>query len=108
MGSVEFVVYLLGAIAMAAWVCQPPIDRRQVFSIVILAIFWPFTLMATVCSAVLALRNIGSDDDPFFETVEELVNALSASFEGIEDAERKKKALRLGHELLRGTKYEVK
>src|SRR5262245_23924510 len=98
-----FIFYLAGAIAMAAWVCKPPIDRRQIFSIAVLAIFWPFALIATVCFAVLALRHLGSDDEPFFETVEELVNALSASPAGIEEVERKKEALRLGRELLRGT-----
>jgi len=48
-----------------------------------------------------------SDDGPIFSTVAELVEALERSIpEGTQNAERKKEALRLGRELLRGTKYE--
>jgi hypothetical protein len=42
-----------------------------------------------------------------FSTVAKLIEALKRSIpEGTENAERKKEALRLGSELLRGTKYE--
>jgi hypothetical protein len=48
-----------------------------------------------------------SPDEPIFSTVAKLVEALKRSIpEGTENAERKKEALRLGNELLRGTKYE--
>jgi hypothetical protein len=54
------------------------------------------------CDAALA-----SDDGPIFSTVAKLVEALKRSIpEGTENAERKKEALGLGSELLRGTKYE--
>ena len=54
------------------------------------------------CDAELA-----DDDGPIFSTVAKLVEALKRSIpEGSENAERKKEALRLGSELLRGTKYE--
>ncbi len=56
------------------------------------------------CDAALA-----SDDGPVFSTVAKLVDAdaLKRSIpEGTENAKRKKEALRLGRELLRGTKYE--
>jgi len=45
--------------------------------------------------------------DPIFSTVAKLVEALGRSIpEGSQNAEHKKEALRLGRELLRGTKYE--
>jgi len=51
------------------------------------------------CDATLA-----SDDGPIFSTVAKLVDALKRSIpEGTQNAERKKEALRLGRELLRGT-----
>ena len=54
------------------------------------------------CDAALA-----SDDGPVFSTIAKLVEALKRSIpEGTENAERKKEALHLGRELLRGTKYE--
>jgi len=54
------------------------------------------------CDAALA-----SDDGPIFSTVAKLVEALKRSIpEGTHNAELKKEALRLGRELLRGTKYE--
>ena len=54
------------------------------------------------CDAALV-----SDDGPIFSTVAKLVEALERSIpEGTENAERKKEALTLGRELLRGTKYE--
>lgn len=54
------------------------------------------------CDAALA-----SDGGPIFSTVAKLVEALKRSIpEGTENAERKQEALRLGSELLRGTKYE--
>jgi hypothetical protein len=50
---------------------------------------------------------LASDDGPIFSTVAELVEALKRSIpEGTQNAELKKEALRLGRELLRGTKYE--
>ena len=50
---------------------------------------------------------LASDDGPIFSTVAELVAALKRSIhKGTKNAERKKVALRLGCELLRGTKYE--
>jgi hypothetical protein len=54
------------------------------------------------CDAALA-----SHDGPIFSTVAKLVDALKRSIpEGTQNAERKKEALRLARELLRGTKYE--
>ncbi len=54
------------------------------------------------CDAALA-----SDDGPIFSTVAKLVEALKRSIpEGTQNAERRKEALRLASELLRGTKYE--
>jgi hypothetical protein len=54
------------------------------------------------CDAALV-----SDDGPIFSTVAKLVEALKRSIpEGTQNAELKKEALRLGRELLQGTKYE--
>jgi hypothetical protein len=53
------------------------------------------------CDAALA-----SDDGPIFSTVANLVEALERCIpEGTDNAERKK-VLRLGRELLGGTKYD--
>jgi hypothetical protein len=50
---------------------------------------------------------LASDDGPIFSTDAKLVEALKRSIpEGTENAERKKEALHLGRDLLRGTKYE--
>lgn len=50
---------------------------------------------------------LASDDGPIFSTVAKLVEALKNAIpEGTENAKRKEEALRLGRELLRGTKYE--
>jgi hypothetical protein len=50
---------------------------------------------------------LASDDGPVFSTVAKLVDALKRSIpEGTRNAELKNEALRLGRELLRGTKYE--
>ena len=47
------------------------------------------------------------NDGPIFSTVAKLVEAFTRSIpEGSENAVRKKGALRLGRDLLRGTKYE--
>jgi hypothetical protein len=47
------------------------------------------------------------DKGQIFSTVAKLVEALKHSIpEGTENAERREQALRLGRELLRGTKYE--
>jgi hypothetical protein len=54
------------------------------------------------CDAALA-----SDDGPIFSTVAKLVEVLKRSIpEGTQNVERRREALRLAHELLRGTKYE--
>jgi hypothetical protein len=54
------------------------------------------------CDAALA-----SDNGPIFSTIAKLVDSLKRSIpEGTQTAERKAEALRLGRELLRGTKYE--
>ena len=54
------------------------------------------------CNAALA-----SDDGPICSAVAELVEALKRSIpEGTQSAELGKEALRLGRELLRGTKSE--
>jgi hypothetical protein len=48
---------------------------------------------------------LADDDGPIFSTVAKLVEALKRSIpEGTRNAELKKEALRLGGELLRGTK----
>jgi hypothetical protein len=50
---------------------------------------------------------LADDDGLIFSTVAKPVDVLKRSIpEGTENAERKKEALRLGNELLRGTKYE--
>jgi hypothetical protein len=50
---------------------------------------------------------LASDDCPIFSTVAKLVEALKRSIpEGTHNVELKKEALRLGRELLCGTKYE--
>jgi hypothetical protein len=50
---------------------------------------------------------LASDDGPIFSTVAKLVDALKRSIpEGTQNAELKNEALRLGRELLRGSKYE--
>ena len=52
-------------------------------------------------------RELADDDGPIFSTVAKLVDALKRSIpEGTQNADRKKEALDLGRELLRGTKYE--
>jgi len=52
---------------------------------------------------------LASDDGPIFSTVVKLVEALTRSLpEGSENPKRKKEALNLGRNLLRGTKYEEK
>ena len=52
-------------------------------------------------------RDLASDDGPIFTVVAKLVDALKRCIpEGTENAKRKKEALRLAQELLRGTKYE--
>jgi hypothetical protein len=51
--------------------------------------------------------DLADDDGPILSTVAKLVEALKRSIpEGSENGERKNEALRLGSELLRGTKYE--
>jgi hypothetical protein len=50
---------------------------------------------------------LASYDGPIFSTVAKLVEALKRSIpEGTQNAELKNEALRLGRELLLGTKYE--
>ncbi len=49
---------------------------------------------------------LASDDGPIFSTVAKLVEALSRPIPMSHDLELKTEALRLGRDLLRGTKYE--
>jgi len=49
-----------------------------------------------------------SDDGPIFSTVAKLVKALQYALPYSHEMEAKREALRLGRELLRGTKYEEK
>jgi len=50
---------------------------------------------------------LASDDGPIFSNIAKLVDALERSIpEGLQNAERKKEALRLRRELLRGTRYD--
>jgi len=50
---------------------------------------------------------LADDDGPVFSTVARLIEALERSIpEGTANADRKKEALRLGRDPLRGTKYE--
>jgi hypothetical protein len=50
---------------------------------------------------------LASDDSAIFSTVAKLVETLKRSIpEGTRNAELQNEALRLGRELLRGTKYE--
>jgi hypothetical protein len=51
-------------------------------------------------------RELADDDGPIFSTVAKLVDALQRALPHSHDLELKKEALRLGGELLRGTKYE--
>ena len=49
---------------------------------------------------------LASDDGPIFSTVAKLVKALQYALPYSHEMEAKGEALRLGRELLRGTKYE--
>jgi len=49
---------------------------------------------------------LASDDGPIFSTVAKLVEALQYALPYSHEMEAKREALRLGRELLRGTKYE--
>jgi hypothetical protein len=49
---------------------------------------------------------LASDDGPIFSTVAKLVEVLGRAIPTSHDLELKADALRLGHELLRGMKYE--
>jgi hypothetical protein len=49
---------------------------------------------------------LADDDGPIFTTVAKLVNALDSAIPHSHDLEAKRDALRLGRDLLRGTKYE--
>jgi hypothetical protein len=49
---------------------------------------------------------LADDDGPIFTTVAKLVNALDRAVPHSNDLEAKREALRLGRELLRGTKCE--
>jgi hypothetical protein len=51
-------------------------------------------------------RDLADDDGPIFSTVAKLVDALQRALPHSRDLELRKEALRLGRELLRGTKYE--
>jgi hypothetical protein len=50
--------------------------------------------------------DLASDDDATLAVVAKLVDALSRAIPTSHDLELKKEALRLGRELLRGTKYD--
>ena len=52
------------------------------------------------------VRELADDDGPIFSTVAKLVHALQRAFPHSRDLELREEALRLGRELLRGTKYE--
>jgi hypothetical protein len=49
---------------------------------------------------------LADDDGPIFSTVAKLVDALQRAAPHSRDLELRDEALRLGRELLRGTKYE--
>jgi hypothetical protein len=49
---------------------------------------------------------LASDDGPIFSTVAKLVDALNRAMPMFHEWEQRAEALRLGRELLRGTKYE--
>jgi hypothetical protein len=51
-------------------------------------------------------RELADDDGPIFSTVAKLVDALQRAVLHSRDLELREEALRLGRELLRGTKYE--
>src|ERR1700724_1862920 len=51
-------------------------------------------------------RELADDDGPIFSTVAKLVDALQRAVPHSRDLELRDEALRLGRELLRGTKYE--
>ena len=51
-------------------------------------------------------RELANDDGPTFSTVVKLVDALQRAVPHSRDLELREEALRLGRELLRGTKYE--
>jgi hypothetical protein len=51
-------------------------------------------------------RELADDDGPIFSTVAKLVDALQRAVPHSRDLELREEALRLGRELLRGTKYE--
>jgi hypothetical protein len=52
------------------------------------------------------VRELADDDGPIFSTVAKLVDALQRAVPHSRDLELREEALRLGRELLRGTKYE--
>jgi hypothetical protein len=51
-------------------------------------------------------RELADDDGPIFSTVAKLVDALQRAIPQSRDLELRDEALRLGRELLSGTKYE--
>jgi hypothetical protein len=51
-------------------------------------------------------RELADDDPIFFSTVAKLDDALQRAITQSRDLELREEALRLGHDLLRGTKYE--
>jgi hypothetical protein len=51
-------------------------------------------------------RDLADDDGPLFSTVAKLVDALQRAVPHSRDLELREEALRLGRELLGGTKYE--
>jgi hypothetical protein len=51
-------------------------------------------------------RELADDDGPIFSTVAKLVDDLQGAVSQSRDLELREEALRLGRDLLRGTKYE--
>jgi hypothetical protein len=55
MTSIVVVIYLLGAVGMAALVSDSPIDRDQIPLIAVYGIAWPFVFVMMVLSCVVLL-----------------------------------------------------
>jgi hypothetical protein len=54
----------------------------------------------------VGVRELADDDGPIFSTVAKLVDALQRAVPHSRDLELRKEALRLGRDLLCGTKYD--
>jgi hypothetical protein len=66
----------------------------------------PGTATGSASPAEAGDRELADDDGPIFSTVAKLVDALQRAFPHSRDLELREEPLRLGRELLRGTKYE--